>query len=81
MKQFCLNAISTLENVNPKDFGKMFVELRMEFARKHSGGLIFSTFHGVEFFENIINCLNGMTWEEEKGEFGNNFRKLIERNI
>ena len=80
MKQFCLDAIKKLSDSNQNDYGRLFVELRLEFARKHSRKLIFSTSHGTDFFQNIIDCLNGMEWEE-KGEFGNNFRKLIELNL
>jgi hypothetical protein len=39
--------------------------------------MCFSTSHGADFFDNVVNCINGAEWEE-KGELGNNFRKLVD---
>jgi hypothetical protein len=67
-------------------WAEVFVKLRLEFADKCSGGLIFSTVHGAEFFDNVVECYYGEPWfesdEEKKGkktELGNNFRTLIKR--
>lgn len=80
MKQFCLNAIEQLDKCHPRDWASLFVNLKMEFFRKYQRGLICSTSHGIDWFHNIIDCLNGKEWsvEDHKGEFENNFRKLIQ---
>ena len=59
-------------------WAEVFVNRRLEFAGKYGNGLIFSTVHGADFFDNVVDCISGMTWEE-KGDLGNNFRKLIDR--
>lgn len=76
MKEFSQKSISILENTDSKNWAKVFVELKTEFWRKYAKGLIFSTTHGIDFFENVLNCLDGAKWKEE-GEYGDNFRKLI----
>jgi hypothetical protein len=52
----------------------------MEFHRKHGHGLIQSTYHGIEFFSNLLAAMNGASIEEmgePKGEYRNNFIKLV----
>ena len=80
MKQFCLDAIQQLNNVHPSRWAELYVNLKMEFFRKYNNGLICSTVHGSDWFINVLNCLNGMEWDkkEYKGEYEDNFRKLIE---
>jgi len=58
----------------------MFVELKIAFMRHHGRGLVCSTIHGTEFFDNVVACCEGrLVWDKyvEKGEYGDNFRKLI----
>jgi len=78
MKKFCMVAISNLSFTRGKRWAEKYVELRMEFHRKHGHGLILSTWHGVEFFDNVLKALNGDMCKEPKGEYRNNFLKLIE---
>lgn len=80
MKHFCQEALIKLSTLKNEEWARTFCELRVEFHRKYSNGLVFSTFHGVDFFNNVINCLDRAEWTE-KGEYGNNFRKLIKNNI
>ena len=77
MKDFCIKANQTLNGASKSDFAPMFIGLKRLFYDKYQNGLVFSTAHGVDFFTNVINCLDGQKWEE-KGEYGNNFRKMIE---
>jgi hypothetical protein len=77
MKQFCEHAIFILAYSRGKVWADEFVRLRMDFHRQHGRGLILSTWHGLDFFDNVLNCLNGGECDEPKGEYRNNFLKLI----
>lgn len=79
MKDFCISVIKELSSCNPKDYGMIFVNRKMEFHRRFSNGLITSTNHGTEFFHNVINCLDGHLKWIERGEYGDNFRKLVKQ--
>lgn len=79
MKEFCLVAIEQLQKIDNKSFGPLFIKLRLEFFRKFQRNLITSTIHGIDFFHNVVFCCNGGQWEE-KGEYGDNFRKIIKLN-
>jgi hypothetical protein len=77
MKEECEAIINTLNQVSKEYWAEYFVNAHMQFWRKHCLGLIFTTSHGVDFFSNILACLEGtMKWEEE-GEYNDNFRKFI----
>jgi hypothetical protein len=76
MKEFCEQAIAKLEVAN--DWGELFCNLRMDFHRKHGHNLIQSTWHGADFFNNVLIELNGGDVEEPKGEYQKNFKKLID---
>ena len=71
-------AIETLAKVDGKRWAEEFVRLRMEFHRRHGHGLILSTWHGIDFFDNLLVALkHGEFFTEPKGEYRNNFLKLI----
>lgn len=55
-----------------------FCRLREELHNKFFKGLIFSTTHGADIFKNVIDCLNGADRKED-GEYGNNFKKGINK--
>lgn len=74
----CESNIEVLRVLKKEHWGPGFVNLRIDFARHWCDGLIFSTIHGTNFFENILACLDGKPWDE-KGEYGQNFRELIRR--
>ena len=78
MRQFIVNAIAQLKTSN--DWAKQFVDLKMDFQRKHGHGLITSTATGTDFFTTLLECIDGAIWDkkEHKGEYEDNFRKLIE---
>jgi hypothetical protein len=78
MKDYCLRAIWLLRTYTGREWAEKFVELRMQFHRKHGYGLIQSTWHGTDFFKNVLDALDGKEIEEPKGEYRNNFIKLIE---
>lgn len=69
--------VTALDMVPQRMWGVLWVELRMSFHRRFSRGLICSTTHGPEFFENVINAIEGRLEWDEKGEYGENFRKII----
>ena len=79
MRDFCHAAIDVLNAAEPSQFGQTFVELRMDFHRKFGNKLIISTWHGLDFFKNVIFALdNGAeALNEPKGEYRNNFISLI----
>ncbi len=76
---FAQQAILLLNSTGNKDWGKTFVDLYMEFLYKFKPKTL-STAHGIEFFENILNYHNSRDWPE-KGEYGKNFRDMIENPI
>lgn len=76
--QYCLAVIDILRKVPSYLYGELFVEFRMEFCRLFTAKLIMSTSHGSEFFQNVVNCLEGKEEWTEAGEYGDNFRKMIE---
>lgn len=80
MKEYCQNAIRILGNTDKSVWAEKFVELKRDFYNKHQQGIICSTVHGLDWFQNIVDCLNGKTWDkkEHKGEYEDNFRRLIE---
>jgi len=81
VRQFCVDTLELLTTCSKDVWAKTFVDRRMEFARTFANDLTFSTSHGVDFFTNVIACLDGeMEWDE-KGHLGDNFRKLIKRNL
>jgi hypothetical protein len=81
MKKFCEDAIAKLNSVSTAEWANTFVELRMEFHRKFSRGIITSTWHGTDFFNNVLFCLNGgdvNDLKEPVGEYRTNFKKIID---
>jgi len=81
MKTYCEDAIKYLGQVNGKEWGELYVNLRMDFHRKHGNKLITSTWHGLDFFHNLLFILNGgdiNSMDEPKGEYRNNFIKLTQ---
>lgn len=73
MKAFCRVAVAQLNQVPPHLWAVWYVELRMMFCRLYPHGLV-STTHGVDFFDNV---LAGPEAWDEKGEYGDNFRKML----
>lgn len=71
---FALAAHSELETCPADEWATRFVELRMEFHRKYGQRLVTSTEHGADFFRNV---LAGPEAWKEKGEYGDNFRKML----
>lgn len=78
MRQFCLNAVCELLECDERQWAETFIRLRYREFRQQfvPRGMVFSTTHGAEFFTNLIQCLDGKEWSE-KGELGDNFRKLV----
>lgn len=82
MREDCLSIITVLEQTPPETWAETFVKFKMDFWRKYCMGLIFSTIHGLDFFKNVLACLDGTPWEPdkdepEKGEYEENFRRFI----
>lgn len=78
MKQFCIDAIAALKAA--EKYGKVFVDLRMQFHRIHGHKCITSAWYGAEFFVNVLYCLenNQLCFKDEPiGELKDNFKKLI----
>lgn len=78
-KAYCEHVLAQLKNCPPEDWAFCFVHYRMEAFRRYHHGLILSTSIGINYFEIMLACLDGAEWDE-KGEFGNNLRKVIELN-
>lgn len=79
-REYALLAIDLLNHCPKLEWAKTFVYLKIRFHYKYCHGLITSIAHGSDWFKNIVGCLDGtMTWDE-RGEYGNNFRRIIELN-
>lgn len=74
LKKFCEDAIKAISESPNKPV--TFVHHRVELHNLFLKGSCLSTSHGLDVFQNILNCLDGEEWNED-GELGNNFRKLI----
>lgn len=73
MYDYALVARSVLDMVPGSKWAVVFIELRMAFNRLYPHGTL-STTHGADFFDNI---LAGASEWDEKGEYGDNFRKML----
>lgn len=74
---FAKSAVVVLSNQPPTTWAALFVQLRIDFFRLFQRGLVTSTVHGLDFFQNVIDVIEGrLVWDEE-GEYGENFRKII----
>lgn len=78
-KEFCIGAKKRLSECNGGDYANLFIRLYLDFFRTYGHGFITSTVHGLDYFDNILYCLGGQKWAEQ-GEYGDNFRKMIELN-
>jgi hypothetical protein len=77
MKNDLNKIIDLLNKTSINDWSKVFVEQKIYFWKKYCMGLIFSTIHGADFFNNVNDCLTGTkTWKHD-GEYEENFRKFI----
>jgi hypothetical protein len=79
MKKILQSIINELFNCK-KDWGALFVERRMDFHRQYGKKLITSTWHGADFFSNVLFCLENnlpCIEDEPNGEYKDNFKKLI----
>lgn len=83
MRRDCVSIITLLERAPASEWAVRFVNYKMQFWRTYCFGLIFSTIHGADFFQNVLNCVDGLLkWEPDKdepvpGEYEENFRKFI----
>lgn len=59
-------------------WAEVFVALKMSFFRQHARGLVCSTTHGLDYFDNVVAACEGRLQWDEKGEYGQNFRKMIQ---
>ena len=73
----CKQVQQQLDSLNDQRWGLFFVEARMDFHRRFCNGFIFSTSHGIDFFTNVIDSFEGRLQWDEKGCYGDNFRKFI----
>jgi hypothetical protein len=81
-------AIQVLKHCPAKEYGRTFIKLREQFWRKYAKNRIFSTSHGADFFENIIECvLDNKRWPTDFldkrstggqiGEYDTNFTQML----
>lgn len=77
---YCQQIQQQLDSLNDQRWGLFFVEARMQFHRRYNDGLIFSTSHGIDFFTNVIDSFEGRLQWDEKGVYGDNFRKFIKQH-
>lgn len=77
MKEYLSQIIKELDSCDNSKFAELFVFYRMSFARKYQYNLLTSTFLGIDFFHILQDCIvNSRHWTE-KGDYEENFRKLI----
>lgn len=73
LREFCQQAIDS----KPK--ADEFVRLREQLHNLYFKRVIFSTTHGVDIFQNIINEYDVPNSWVEDGQYGINFRRAIKR--
>lgn len=71
-----LMAQTILDVIDPEKWAETFVALKMDWFREHADGLICSCEHGLDYFRNIIAAYEGRLVWKEKGEYGDNFRRM-----
>jgi hypothetical protein len=76
-----IRAKHALEAAEPGKWAETFVSLKMAFFHDYADGLVCSIAHGVDYFDNIIAACEGRLVWKEKGEYGDNFRKLTGSNV
>lgn len=77
MKNYLSQIVKELDSCDNSKFAELFVSRKMSFARKYQHNLLTSTFLGIDFFHILHDCIvNGRQWTE-KGDYEDNFRKLI----
>ena len=76
MRKYIEKVIQELKEVRPELWAETFVRRKLEFFSLYANGLVSSIEHGTQYFENILAVADGKLEWKEKGEYGDNFRKL-----
>jgi len=85
MIDFCKEVQKNLNLLRGEEYAKYFVEKKIEFFLAYQNGLITSCFHGIEFFDHIIEyadkpdlLLKGLNLKKEK--YNMNFVQILKNN-
>lgn len=70
------SAQAALRTAAPSDWAERFVLLKMWFFKACANGNVCSISHGTEYFDNIVAACEGRLEWKEKGEYGENFRRM-----
>lgn len=73
---YCDVALLSLSNTPVDEWASAWVCWKMAFMREFAPNYVFSTSHGIDFFQNVLDGCNGFEWSE-KGEYGERFRRFI----
>ncbi len=83
---FAIHAQFLLDSCNSKDYAKLFCFLKTELYHKYQKGLILSTSHGIDIFNNIIKYYdNPLQYKidhkiDSKSQYESNFMLLLQQN-
>lgn len=82
--EFCKETLDLLENCGSAEFAPLYVKRRNEAFQMFHNGLICSTSHGINYFNNVVNFIENPDGYKEtvsgKSEYEENFRNVLRNN-
>ena len=83
--EFATETVAEMKSIASKDFAKYFIQRKIICYHRYHGGLITSSAHGIDFFQNIIKFWNEPeTYCKRQGkaedDYEYNFVILINKN-
>lgn len=83
LRDFAGCAIDALNNCGA-DYAEVFCQLKMDCCRQYHHGLTNSTFHGTEFFQNVLDFIDRpKDWLKQfsgEPQLEKNFVRILELN-
>ena len=89
--EYCKNVCAKLETLKGADYVRCFVDSKMECFHLYHNNIITGSFHGINFFENVIKYWDdpesfyietkeNKNVSKDKNNYEYNFVRLIQQN-
>lgn len=80
--EYSIQTQNLLDNCNPKDYAKLFIEAKLKCYDLYYKGIINSSSHGIDFFKNVIKFWDNPDsyCNNEKNTYEYNFVKILKQN-
>ena len=90
--EYAVATVDQMNSISSKDFAPYFVERKSAYFHLYSGGLVTSSSHGADFFQNVIRYWDAPdTYYTPKGsgtlskvipddDYENNFVRILKAN-